>query len=82
MLTVPPPLSFSLQMASIMGMTPIEGGKGTGGGNFSMDQVLSLLTATISQLGGTSVAAKKKNVKKLRNNNDFTSGCKVEVPHC
>ncbi len=45
-----------------------------------MDQVLALLTATISQMGGTFADAMKNNVKSTKDSNDFTSGVKVEVP--
>ena len=45
-----------------------------------MDQVLALLTATISQMGGTLADAMKNNVKSTKDSNDFTSGVKVEVP--
>ncbi len=43
-------------------MTPPLGGNGTEGGNMSMEQVLALLTATCSQMGGTLAHAEKSNV--------------------
>ncbi len=46
-----------------------------------MDQVLVLLTTTILQMGGTLADAMKNNVKSAKDNNDFTSGVKVELPH-
>ncbi len=59
---LPPPI-FSLQMASIWGGTsPPFGGDGNGGGNVSMDQVLTLLTAAILQMRGTLAVAMKNNV--------------------
>ena len=83
-----PPSIFSQQEASIMGaITPPIGGNDTGGGNVAKDQVLALLTATILQMGVMLADAMKSNIKYSKDNNDFTTGVKVEAPclkddHC
>lgn len=57
----PPPLIFTLQAASIMGITTTSlGGNETGGGNASMEQVPALLTVTISPMIRTLADAMKK----------------------
>ena len=53
----------------------MELGQGT-----CLDQVLALLTAIILQMGGMLVDVMKNNVRSEKDNNDFISGVKVEVP--
>ncbi len=43
-----------------------------------MDQVQALLTATNQQMGGT-LAYALKNMRTGKDENDFTSGVKIEV---
>ena len=67
----PPIMSPSARTGSTVG------GLQSGGGSVTMDQVQALLTATIQQMGGTLADALKNS--RGKENQEFTSGVKVEV---
>ena len=75
---VPPPPMFLRSRPGSAGTASAVGGSLSGGGSVTMDQVQALLTATIQQMGGTLVDA-LKGLKTGKDENDFTSGVKIEV---